>query len=179
LSDTLCAGTYFDLVFDIPSTQVFSYRQDEKGEAATGKRAMVPFGRRELLGYITGSRDSLPAGIGEGSVKQIRRVVDGEPVFDNQDLELARWVGGYYFCGLGQALSAMIPSGKRAGAYPSLTGAEDITETALELSGEQRDALEAITAPSSPASGLFYLYGITGSGKTEVFLRAAESALNE
>jgi primosomal protein N' (replication factor Y) len=179
LSDTLPAGAYFDLVFDIPSNQVFSYRIDEKGEAAIGKRAMAPFGRRDMLGYITGRHDSLPSGISESSVKQIRRVVDAEAVFDSQDIELAQWISGYYFCGSGQALSAMIPSGKRVGGYPSLAGAEEITEVPLELSPEQRDALEAIISPSSPTPNLFYLYGITGSGKTEVFLRAAETMLNE
>jgi hypothetical protein len=37
----------FELVFNIPSDKVFSYWGDEKGEAAVGKRAMVPFGGRD------------------------------------------------------------------------------------------------------------------------------------
>ncbi|MDR0450382.1 MAG: primosomal protein N' [Treponema sp.] len=170
-------ASYVDLVFDIPSNQVFTYKADEKGEAAAGKRAMAPFGRREALGYITGERESLPAGVKEESLKSVRRVVDGEPLFDEKDLELARWISGYYFCGPGQALAAMIPSGKRAGSYPGLGGAEEITGTPLKLSGEQQRALDAVTA-SPQSSSIFYLYGITGSGKTEVFLRAAEHFLN-
>jgi primosomal protein N' (replication factor Y) len=177
---------YLDLVFDIPSTQVFTYRrQEEKAgtkasakEAVPGKRAMVPFGSRDMLGYIIGERESLPEGIKAGSVKALRRVVDEEPLFEERDLDLARWIAGYYFCGLGQALSAMIPSGKRAGSYPTLGGTEEISGFSLELSGEQQKALDAIIAPADEAP-IFYLYGITGSGKTEVFLRAAEYFLNE
>ena len=170
---------YFDLVFNIPSGRVFSYRGDEKGEAEAGKRAMVPFGGRDCLGYVIGRHDAPPPELKEDSIKPIRRVVDKEPVFDERDVELAKWIAGYYFCGPGEALAAMIPSGKRAGAqdYPALAGGEEINPLPLDLSGEQQRALDEITAASGAA--LFYLYGITGSGKTEVFLRAAEVMLRE
>jgi primosomal protein N' (replication factor Y) len=170
--------SYFDLVFNIPSGRAFSYRGDEKGEAGIGKRAMVPFGGRDCLGYIIDRRDAPPIGMAEGSIKPIRRLVDKEPVFDERDLELAKWMAGFYFCGIGEALAAMIPSGKRPGDYPTLSGDEDIAASPLDLSPEQRQALDAITSPTA-GTGMFYLYGITGSGKTEVFLRAAEAALKE
>ena len=177
---------YFDLVFNIPTGRAFSYLADEKGEAAAGKRAMVPFGGRDCLGYITSQRNSPPAGMTSETIKRIRRVVDKEPVFDERDLELAKWMAGYYFCGLGQALQAMIPSGKRAGDFSSLAGDEEIAASPLALSEEQQRALDsivkldAIIKKETPgAAPLFYLFGITGSGKTEVFLRAAEAMLKE
>jgi len=176
-------SAYFDLVFNIPSERAFSYLCDEKGEAAVGRRAMVPFGGRDCLGYIIGQRDSPPPGMTSGTIKRIRRVVDKEPVFDGRDLELAKWMAGYYFCGTGQALQAMIPSGKRAADFSSLAGDEEITASPLALSDEQQRALDAIINKETPAHGgtapLFYLFGITGSGKTEVFLRAAEAMLKE
>jgi hypothetical protein len=47
--------TYFvDVVFDIPLDRVFCYQADAKGESKPGKRVMVPFGRRESLGYVIG-----------------------------------------------------------------------------------------------------------------------------
>ncbi|MDR0475061.1 MAG: primosomal protein N' [Treponema sp.] len=183
---------FFDLVFDIPSDQVFTYRSNvpEKKQPCMGKRAMVPFGKgsKDTLGYIIGGRDSTPPGVPESSIKTIRRIIDEEPVFDGRELELAKWIAGYYFCGLGQALSAMIPSGKRTASFSSISGTEEITGKALELSEEQNIALEEIIAAAAQdaaqnSSGrensppLFYLYGITGSGKTEVFLRAAEFML--
>ncbi|MCL2600290.1 MAG: primosomal protein N', partial [Treponema sp.] len=188
------ATRWFDLVFDIPADQAFTYRADEKGEAAIGKRAMVPFGRRsqDSLGFIISERDSPPDGLAESAVKPIRRVVDAQPVFDDRDIALARWLAAYYICGIGQAVSAMIPAGRRMAPYPSLLDeTEDFAATPLNLSPQQEAALETIVgtvgpeaekrdAPStpSPPPPMFYLYGITGSGKTEVFLRAAEHMLN-
>jgi primosomal protein N' (replication factor Y) len=178
---------FFDLVFDIPADHSYTYYIDEKAEASVGKRAMVPFGKRECLGYIVAQRENLPEGVKEEAVKKIRRVVDGEAVFDEKDVETARWMAGFYLCGTGQALAAMIPSGRRM-TYPALPGNDEEGEPSLSISDEQEAALRAIMSPdcagkdSSPQGGLppmFYLYGVTGSGKTEVFLRAAQYTLNE
>ena len=179
-------AAFFDLVFDIPADQAFTYCIDEKSEAACGKRAMVPFGRRECLGYIIAERESPPDGVKDEAVKRIRRVVDGEPVFNQSDVDIARWMAGFYLCGTGQALASMIPSGKRM-VYPTLPDSGENTEMSLSISDEQAAALDAITSAGNFAKDnsthgslpqMFYLYGITGSGKTEVFLRAAQFMLN-
>ncbi|MDR1635947.1 MAG: primosomal protein N' [Treponema sp.] len=183
---------FLDLVFDIPANQSFSYRMDDKAGAEPGKRAMAPLGRREALGYIVASREEPPAGLDPGGIKTLRRVVDPEPVFDERDIALAEWLSAYYLCGPGQALAAMIPSGRRLLSYPSLPDEEEnIAPSPLELSDEQQGALDRINALPFPAGlgtdraeppgtpPMFYLYGITGSGKTEVFLRAAEHTIRE
>jgi len=139
---------------------------------------MAPFGKRgrDSLGYIIAERDTPPAGLSESAIKSIRRVVDAEPLFDERDIDLARWLAAYYLCGIGQAVAAMIPSGRRVTSFSSFFGEEDIAATALELSAEQQEALDAIINDSP---SMLYLYGITGSGKTEVFLRAAEAILKD
>jgi primosomal protein N' (replication factor Y) len=178
---------YLELVFDIPANQRFTYRnpaapgpRKTPNKAVTGKRVMAPFGKRDLLGYVVAEREQAPAGIDPPGIREIRRVVDTECTFGEEDIALAEWIAAYYLCGLGEALAAMIPSGRRPGAYPTFYGAEDeIAPSPLELSDEQRQALEAITAVHAGGAPMFYLYGITGSGKTEVFLRAAEEVLKQ
>ena len=184
------ASGFFDLIFDIPAEQAFTYQIDDKGIAAVGKRAVVPFGRRESTGYIVAERNAPPEGVKEESLKKIRRVVDEEILFDIKNIELARWMADFYMCSTGQALSAMIPSGKKI-IIPELPeDDETLIHPALSISDEQANALKAIISapPSSesrrPASNyvspsMFYLFGITGSGKTEVFIRAAQQMLDE
>ncbi|MCL2208688.1 MAG: primosomal protein N' [Treponema sp.] len=174
---------YFELVFNIPSDRSFTYQIDDKSEAAIGKRAMVPFGKRDCLGYIIAQRDDLPEGVTVDSVKKIRRVVDKEGfLFGDSDIQTARWMAGFYLCSAGQALAAMIPSGRKI-ITPSLPQSDEENANALSLSDEQAVALNAINSGISAAgtgksAGMFYLFGITGSGKTEVFLRASQFALN-
>jgi len=176
---------YFDIIFDIPAEQSFTYQIDDKNEASAGKRAMVPFGRRDCLGYIIAERESLPEGVTETNIKKIRRVVDSDILFGSKDIETARWVSSFYFCSTGQALSAMIPSGRKM-IMPALPDSGEEEQQQLLISDEQAAALREITshhfpssAPRSALPKMFYLYGITGSGKTEVFLRAAQFMLNE
>ncbi|MDR0553629.1 MAG: primosomal protein N' [Treponema sp.] len=181
MAETREAAPYLEVVFNVPVDQVFTYHRDAAGEAAIGKRVMAPFGRREALGYVIAGRSAPPPGMEERGVKSIRRVVDKEPIFGGEDVELARWIAGYYLCGLGEALAAMIPSGRRARSssiFPE--DPAEIAQEALELSDEQRRALDAVIRMEPDPQGKitpFYLYGITGSGKTEVFLRAAEYML--
>jgi len=174
------AGAFYDLIFDIPADQSFTYFADDKGESNIGKRVMAPFGSRDCLGYIIGERENIPQGMKIESVKKIRRVVDAEPLFDAKDIELARWMANYYLCSAGQALCAMIPSGRKM-IVPALPDSGEDNDVSLSISDEQAAALSAITSSSvnedSPHARMFYLYGITGSGKTEVFLRAAHFML--
>lgn len=167
---------YLEVLFDVPRLGALSYRNDETRSASVGRRVLAPFGRREATGYVVGESDS--CALDPAQLKRITRALDDEPLFDERAVELAYWLSGMYFCGQGEALAAMLPSAKRE----SRTGADieaedlDIEEKALELSGEQRSALDRITRVRS---GTLYLYGLTGTGKTEVFLQAAEATLAE
>ncbi|MDR1148168.1 MAG: primosomal protein N', partial [Spirochaetaceae bacterium] len=166
-------------MFDIPLKQAFVYldNDDELGEL--GKRAVTNFGKRQLTGFIVGCAEELPAGVDPLKLKTIQRIVDKEPIFAQEDITLAEWISSYYFCSVGEALAAMLPSGRRAADFSSFAESDidSIAGTALELSDGQRAALDAVIA-GADAGIPFYLYGITGSGKTEVFLRAAESMLD-
>ncbi|MDR1230216.1 MAG: DEAD/DEAH box helicase, partial [Spirochaetaceae bacterium] len=168
---------YFELVFDLPLAQRFVYLADGKGQAAVGKRAVVSFGRREMTGFIVGTCSEKPAGIDEAAIKPIRRVVDKEPIFAEGEIALAQWIAGFYLCSEGEAIAAMLPSGRRIARTKELpefgVDEENISCAKLTLSPEQDAALDAIVQTTGN-EGPLYLYGITGSGKTEVFLRAAE-----
>ncbi|MFW5688082.1 MAG: replication restart helicase PriA [Spirochaetota bacterium] len=166
---------YLEVACAVPVDRLFTYRAPEDTAVPIGSRVMVPFGRRSVTGFVVRHRAEPPEGLTE--IKPITRVVNAEPLFNERYLELADWVRRMYFASLGETLSAMTPGGRRETSLPTLGGDEVApAETDLELSDEQKVALEAIFAVES---GLFYVHGITGSGKTEVFLQAAERTIAE
>ncbi|HUX42083.1 MAG TPA: primosomal protein N' [Rectinemataceae bacterium] len=168
-------SAYLEVAFNIPLPGTFTYRNLAASPAALGLRVAAPFGRRELVGWVVGESDSTD--LPEAQIKEIRRRVDAEPLFGASTIGLARWMAGMYLAGVGECLAAMLPSGRREIGAPALASDDlPIVDHPLVLSEEQRSALDRIT---SAPSGTWYLSGLTGSGKTEVFLQAAEAGLAE
>lgn len=158
----------------VPVDRVFTYRVPPQwAPLRSGTRVIVPFGRRTLRGVVVDA-DVAPADT--PALRDITKVVDAEPLFAPDYLRLARWISRQYVAGLGETLQAMLPGAKRPREVVDSIGDEPTGADELALSEEQRAAVAALTEP--PPAGdarpaWFYLYGITGSGKTEVFLRAA------
>ena len=154
----------------IPSSDEFVYRIPEKMNLSAGCRVIVPFGSRSVTACVIAIEPEFET---DYTVRDIIRVVDKDgPVFNDELVSLARFVSQMYLCSPGQALSAMIPSGRRES--DSSLFEYDTSFTRIEaLSDEQSHALDTINSEK----GIYYLYGITGSGKSEVFLRAAEHVI--
>ena len=169
------AGRYVEVAFNLPLDQTFTYRQIPGEPARPGMRVTAEFGRRVLTGAVVAARELPPPALSE--VKELAKVIDKEPIFGKPELKLARWVSQLYLCSLGEALGVMLPGGKQERPFPDAEIEDDrVGRPGVELSEEQRGAVEAISADPK---GWSYVYGITGSGKTEVFLRVAENTLAE
>jgi primosomal protein N' (replication factor Y) len=165
---------YLRLAFSLPLEARYWYKNNPDSPAWLGYRVEASLGRRKkTTGFVIEEADSCP--LEEGLLKPITRKVDKEPLFDASTVALAQWLSSMYFCSLGEALGAMLPSGRRESPQ-ALGELEDfvIGDKALALTDEQTKALKNILA-SGPATT--YLYGPTGTGKTEVFLQLAEAQL--
>ena len=162
---------FVDLAFDLPIDKRFTYRVPDGGAAPVGARATAPFGRRTLTGFIVAAADRPPPGV---EPRPLSRIVDGEPLVDGDLLALARWIAETYLCSLGEALAAIVPGGRRES--PLQDAVQPATAGSHALTPAQRAALDGILRRPD---GTSYLFGVTGSGKTAVFLEAARSTLSE
>jgi primosomal protein N' (replication factor Y) len=172
---------YLDVVLNMPLNQTFTYATNEKtaSAAAVGKRAEVYFGNRLMTAFIVAVHETLPENLAvtPGKIKPIQRLIDKDAIFTGEQVALSNWISRYYLCSPGEALSAMIPSGRReTGGIGFAFELESPDTTARVLSVEQRKAVRDILE-KVPDTGLHYLFGATGSGKTEVFLQIAEETL--
>ncbi|HVP18557.1 MAG TPA: primosomal protein N' [Spirochaetia bacterium] len=160
---------YVELAFNLPVKRQFTYRVPDGVELQTGCRVSAPFGSRLLTGLTISTPTSPPEGVGE--IKDVKRAIDSRPLVDGATLELARWMARMYMCSLGEALFTMLPGGRREGESDELPPEEDVLQHAL--APQQERAVRAIAATDG---GSFYLFGVTGSGKTDVYLHAAMDA---
>ncbi|WP_191013692.1 replication restart helicase PriA [Treponema zioleckii] len=179
---------YLSIVLNIPVNQSFTYLNSEKENerSLVGFRADLMFGTKHTKGFIVDEFDELPADLGfdPAKIRPIRKILDKEPVFNKELLELAKWMSRYYICSLGECISAMLPSGQRESNAGGFSFENEILALSKrELSDEQIAAVNGIIGSSaqnsSSADGksaqyFHYLYGPTGTGKTEVFLQAAD-----
>jgi primosomal protein N' (replication factor Y) len=164
--------------------ETYTYAVPEGMEVVPGHRVWVPFGRRGSAGYVVGLQAEDP-GI---EVKPIERA-DGEPLLLPHQIELARAVAEHYWAPLIECLRAMVPprirGGRSSGAGPSARQTRHSRLLAYAkprgpavagppLTADQVRALETICAARGTV-----LRGVTGSGKTEVYMAAAADALRQ
>lgn len=99
-----------------------------------GCRVVVPLGTRKLTGVVLRTHDERPG----RQIRDVIRLLDETPVFDEHLIELARWIAGYYCAPLGEVLRGMAPLGGEVGRRRTY---------ALTDSG--RDAARQLTLGSS------------------------------
>ena len=164
----------FASVYPLVSTRAlarpFTYLGDglEKGTIVS-----APFGRATRRGVVVALEESAPVNVEPVAV---HRVIGRVPP---ALVDLALWIADYYGSTPARALALVAPpervrrAGARRRSQPADMAAEERPRALTEAQGR---AVERIVA-SFDGGGHFLLHGATGSGKTEVYLRACEEAL--
>ena len=145
-----------------------------------GIRVLVPFGNRELTAVLLELDSSSLLEINK--LKPVIRILDSEPLIPAHLLSLWLWAAKYYQHPIGDALHTLMPAGLRGTAPAQLkiramdkkkSGAEHAYPAEQEqlLNPDQKTACDQITQALGRYQG-FLLDGVTGSGKTEVYLQA-------
>lgn len=176
------------VVVDVPLFAQYDYRASMP--VSVGTRVIVPFGRRKVIGVVV----SLPAqpAVKLSQVRDVEQVLDDTEPLSSDWLKLATFAAQYYQRPLGEVILPALPSslrkvsayqGKRSAGGPvqrldrRATPAIKAVPFAHppELNDEQALAVQSIVELQTHRTVL--LYGVTGSGKTEVYVRAAQAAL--
>ena len=171
-------GTILQVALDVPLATLFDYRSPAGETVSVGERVVVPFGRRERVGVVLGLANE--SALAPARLKPASRALRDAPALPLEWLELMRFLAGYYQRPLGETVIAALPPRLRS-VKPlprkALTPA-DPTPDALRgrldsphpLTASQAAAAARIAGGSGFAATL--LHGVTGSGKTEVYLHA-------
>ncbi len=167
-------GTVYPLVTTRAlAAREFTYELPDGVEK--GAVVAMPLGRARARGVVAEVGAAPPEGIEPVAVEG---VVDEVPA---ALVDLALWLADYYGSTPGRALELVAPvkrakRGERASPVTRQSLAEDGQRP--NLSASQKAALARLVDALDNGGGHFLLYGATGSGKTEVYLRACEAALD-
>lgn len=165
------------LAVDDPFT--YAIPQELTEQVKPGVRVRVPFKNRDIVGYVIGLSDAEP----NSKTKKILEVLDAEPILTDHFLELTKQIKNYYFSSWGEAIQACVPKQYRQTKplKQSKTKSNKRTQEnpkEFKLTVEQEKALDHIkTAISSGQFSKTLLLGVTGSGKSEVYIRAIKETV--
>lgn len=176
---------YADVAVCLPLVRTFVYKLP--GSVETGCRVVVPFRKRAVEGFVVALRKDAPRNI---EVHAVTNVIDAAPLLRPEIFQLCKWISEYYVAPLGEVLRSALPPGITAkhverGLKPTTTSVTEVSGEHVVagfsprpiLTPDQSHALATIldTRDFHP----ILLHGVTGSGKTEVYMRAAGDFLSE
>ena len=171
------------VALEVPVARLFDYLIDNATIVEQGDRVAVPFGARSRIGVVVEIADA--SSVAASKLKLVERVLEGAPRLPADWLEQMRFLSSYYQRPFGETVTGALPARLRSlKPLPKRrkSAAEGVTATAHLLVGghdpnpEQSHAIEQIGAVLG-AFRPFLLHGITGSGKTEVYLRLIAAVL--
>ena len=147
-------------------------------------RVLVPLAKKEVVGIVLGERREPVAE--HVVLRDIIAVLDEMPIVTQEQLRLWQWIAEYYMCPIGDVMAAALPAKigdksysfspvkKRRVRLPEYTGEIEPFHT---LDAQQATALSQIKTEWE-AHDTTLLFGVTSSGKTEVYMHLIRELLD-
>jgi len=160
------------VALDVPLDERFDFLAPEGIDVPLGALVIVPFGRTRKVGVAVGHAEHSDVPLER--LRAVESVVDDVGPFSAAEMELFEFCAAYYQRALGEVIAASLPPRLRQVSRRSLkppaepAGEARFLET-VALTSAQAGAIEAVNAGRDRFHPVL-LQGVTGSGKTEVYL---------
>jgi primosomal protein N' (replication factor Y) (superfamily II helicase) len=167
------------VALEVPVAKLFDYLADDQAAVAAGDRVVVPFGARERVGVVIEIADA--SVVSTERLKPVARILADAPRLSSDWLDLMRFLAAYYQRPLGETVASALPPRLRSlKPLPKARKAKAQASCCDTARPEPNPAQAQAIARVGAALGSFrpfLLHGITGSGKTEVYLRLIAQVL--
>jgi primosomal protein N' (replication factor Y) len=184
---------FADIAINIPLDKTFEYRIPTEFNDKIKKyiRVKIDFNNKVELGVIVNIKDEEKR---DYHIKDILDLYDEDPILTEKEFELAKWISQRYFSSIGEAIFLFIPKGLKELKKKKDTTLSNPKIKASELNEEQKIAFQSILnsyeAISKNESSnqekikkkiqtKFLLYGVTGSGKTEIYFQLIKRIVDD
>jgi primosomal protein N' (replication factor Y) len=171
---------YIQVAVNAPLTSplTYSFNTDLASQAhriTRGASVQVPLGQRMAHGVVLGFTEDAPS----FEIKPIDKILEERPVLSDAYLRWIEWLARYYLHPVGKVLASTFPPLKKqttaraSKASPVVPVLEQSDK--MQLTIEQTTCLQQLLLHETFQASL--LHGVTGSGKTEVYLQLLEKTL--
>lgn len=176
--------TIVSVVLDVPLNTAFSYTTDITIEI--GSRVLVSFRNKKSIGFVIENNvNSTDVAIDISKLKPVLQVFPEK--LGAEILDLIKFAAKYYAYPLGQTLFSAIPTNFKKPVLSSLSKRVSAPKHEINLPGKKKplelttEQNQIITAIQSKLNSYHpaILYGITGSGKTEVYLELIAAVITK
>ena len=170
---------YYDIAVGLPLRQCFTYKS--KDIIKKGERVVVPFGNKSIIGIVV-KKVSKPKSL--NGLKEIIEITDDHIAFDKSEFKTILWASDYYHHPIGEVFFSFLPTLLRKKNDKTVKATGEIAKYELnekdknfKLTKEQSTNLDKLNKINRFDPSL--IYGVTGSGKTEIYLQLAEKLIQK
>jgi primosomal protein N' (replication factor Y) len=172
---------FWSVAVDAPLNEPLTYRAPEelKTLLSRGQQVDVPLGTRTAKGLLLSPQSQAPTG--DFEIKNIRGIDEEYPTLPESFVKWLEWLAHYYIHPIGQVTSLAFPplrktEKQRKSLRPPVVPQLESSQP-LPLTAEQSKVFEDIREHKNFSTHL--LFGVTGSGKTEIYLRLLQETLEQ
>ena len=170
---------YYDIAVGLPLRQCFTYKS--KVAIKKGTRVVVPFGKKSIIGIVV-KKISNPNSL--KGLKEIISIADNHTCFDKSIFNTILWASEYYHHPIGEVFFSFMPTLLRKKNDKTISSLNKASEYKLnakdkkfKLTKEQNATLSKLNKIKEFNPSL--IYGVTGSGKTEIYLQLVEKFIKK
>ncbi len=171
-------GKLWEVALNVPLPDTFTYEASEDLKVQPGDPVKVPFGpkNRKVQGLVIGPTEAKESSK-DFKTKTIAEKDPEKIPLSKMQIKWLQWISDYYVYPLGQVQQSVFPplkkkSNRKSRKKDIVPDVEPIT--APDLTDEQKSVLSEIDVKSSET---YLLHGVTGSGKTEVYIEVIEQVI--
>jgi len=171
----------------VPIRRLFDYFAPDECTIESllpGMRVLVPFGQVKKIGIIVAVQTASDYPLNK--LKPVLAVLDELPLFPKSLLQLIEWASHYYQQPIGEVFEAVLPNPLRKEQPPHKKSYQSKIEKIMVplesaqkpflLNTHQQKTIETLTLSLNQFK-TFLLNGVTGSGKTEIYMQMIEKAI--
>lgn len=173
-----------DVILPLAVEGSFTYllpASEKEPEVQVGQRVVVPLGKKkEVMGVVETVREAREDEE-VGVLREVLRFPEEGPLVTAEQMQLWQWIARYYMCSLGEVMRAALPNSLRQEKESRRRKTPDgigEKQTANALNEEQTRAVEEIYQAWEKTPTVL-LFGVTSSGKTEVYIHLAEETIRK